>query len=153
MDSSTNIHPKGKTFITTQNNDFVNTTQIVGKLVLPNGSVAQVKRMWGTATSNATTDLIAAVADKCFRVLSAIVLHGGTAGTIKFVSHDGSSGTDISPTFSNAANGGFTLPRNIDGWFQCLAINCKLQATVSNSSDVSVLMTYIEIPDDCMDLL
>lgn len=147
------IQALGKTFVATEGGQHLSTAEGLAKMKLPNGAFVQVKRMFGTASSGATTDLIAAIADKAIRILSAVVLHGGTAGTIKFVSHDGSSGTDISPTFSNAANGGFVLPYNPHGWFQCLAINCKLQATVSSSSDVSVLMNYVEIPDDCMDLL
>lgn len=147
------IKAVGKTYVATEGGQHLSTITGLGKMKLPNGEFVQVKRMFGTASSNATTDLIPAVADKVIRVLSAIVLHGGTAGTIKFVSHDGSSGTDISPTFSDAANGGLVLPHNPHGWLQCLTVNCKLQATVSNSSDVSVLMTFIEIPEDCVDLL
>jgi hypothetical protein len=146
------IKAVGKTYVATEGGQHLSTIQGLGKMKLPNGEFVQVKRVTATASSGATTDILAAVADKCFRVLSGIILHGGTAGTIKFVSHDG-SGTDISPTFSNAANGGMVLPHNPHGWFQCLSINAKLQATVSSSSDVSVQLTFVEIPDDCMDLL
>ncbi len=148
------IKPVGKTYVATEGGQHLSTITGLGKMKLPNGEFVQVKRMFGTASSNATTELIQAVDDKIIRVLSAIVLHGGTAGTIKFVSTDATStSTDISATFNNAANVGMILPHNPHGWFQCLDVGCKLQATVSNSSDVSVQMTFIEIPADCFDLL
>lgn len=148
------IKAVAKTYVATEGGQHLSTITGLGKLKLPNGEFVQVKRMWGTASSNTTTDLIPAVADKVIRVLSAIVLHGDTGGTIKFVSTDATpTATDISPTFSNSANGGLVLNHNPHGWFQCLTVNCKLQATVSNSSDVGVLMTFVEIPEDCVDLL
>ena len=148
--TSTRTHPHGKRFVTTEDGDYLAVSEILtGKIILPNGQPVQVRRAFADCTSNATTTLLAAVADKVFRVLSLIMLHGGTAGTVTI-----KSGTDaISPIFSNAANGGAVLPFNQHGWFQTNVINEALNITVSNSSDCAVIIQYIEIPDDQYDLL
>ncbi len=149
------IKAVGKTYVATEGGQHLSIIQGLGKMKLPNGQFVQVKRITGTAASNTTTALIPAVEDACFRVLSGIILHGSTAGTVKLTSYDAdtTTDTDISPTFSNAANGGMVLPHNPHGWFQCLTINRALRATVNNSSDVSFQFTFVEIPDDCLDLL
>lgn len=148
--AANNIQPHGKKFVTTENGDYLAVSEILtGKIILPNGQPVQVRRAFDDCASNATTELLAAVSDKVFRVLSLIMLHGGTAGTVTFKS----ASTAISPVFSNAANGGVVLPFNQHGWFQTNAINEALNVTVSNSSACSVIIQYIEIPTDCTDLL
>ncbi len=143
------VNPKGKHYVATEPGETLQFIPACGKVVLPNGEAVQVKRVFVNATSNATTELLAAVADKAFRVLSMVFLQGGTAGTVTL-----KSGTDaISPIFSNAANGGAVLPPNPHGWFQTNVINEALNVTVSNSSDCGVIITYVEIPQDCFDLL
>lgn len=148
--SANNIQPHGKKFVTTEDGDYLSVSEILtGKIMLPNGQPVQVRRAFADCTSNTTTELLAAVSDKLFRVLSLIMLHGGTAGTVTLKS----ASTAISPIFSNAANGGMALSFNQHGWFQTNAINEALNVTVSNSSDCAVIIQYIEIPTDCTDLL
>lgn len=148
--TSTRIQPHGKKFVTTDDGDYLAVSEILtGKIILPNGQPVQVRRAFDDCASNATTELLAAVADKVFRVLSLIMLHGGTAGTVTLKS----ATTAISPVFSNAANGGVVLPFNPHGWFQTNAINEALNVAVSNSSVCSVIIQYIEIPADQYDLL
>lgn len=143
------IQAQGKTHVITEAGESLQTAPGLGKLALPNGQLVQVKRAFVNAASNATTELLAAVSDAVFRVLSLIMLQGGTAGSVTL-----KSGTDaISPLFANAANGGMALPFNQHGWFQTNVINEALNVTVSNSSDCGVIINYIEIPQDCFDLL
>jgi len=143
------IKAVGKTYVATEGGQHLSTCEGLGKMKLPNGQFVQVKRAFVNAASNATTELLPAVADAVCRVLSMIFLQGGTAGTVTL-----KSGTDaISPLFSNAANGGAVLPHNPHGWFQTNVINEALNVTVSNSSDCGVIATFVEIPTDCLDLL
>lgn len=148
--AATNIQPHGKKFVTTEDGDYLAVSEILtGKITLPNGQPVQVKRAFADCTSNATTELITAVSDKVFRILTLMMVHGGTAGTVTLKS----ASTAISPIFSNAANGGAVLAFNQHGWFQTNAINEALNVAVSNSSDCGVIVQYIEIPTDCTDLL
>jgi hypothetical protein len=89
------------------------------------------------------------VTDATLRVLTLVMVHGTTAGTVTLKS----ASTAISPIFSNAANGGAVLPFNQHGWFQTQAMNEALNVTVSSSSDCGVIVQYIEIPDGAYDLL
>ena len=141
--------PHGKHFVSTEKGETLSTSPGIANVRLPNGETAQVKRAFVTATTNATTELLAAVADKLFRVLSVVMLGGGTAPTVTFKS----ASTAISPAFTFAANGGAVLPPNPWGWFQTNAINEALNVTVSSSSDVGVIINYIELTDDLYNLL
>ena len=142
--------PHGKKFVTTENGDYLAVTEILtGKITLPSGNAVQVKRAFVNATTNTTTELIPAVTDAALRVLTLVMVHGGTAGTVTLKS----ASTAISPIFSNAANGGAVLPFNQHGWFQTNAVNEALNVTVSSSSDCGVIVQYIEIPDGQYDLL
>lgn len=147
------IKAVGKTYVHTEGGEALAITQGITSVQLPNGQLAQVKRAFVSATSGATTELVAQVSTAAIRVLAACAIGGGTAPTVTFQSYDGSSDTAISPAFALAANGGFVLPPNAWGWFQSLAINCGIRVTVSSSSAVGVIINYIEIPDDCFDLL
>lgn len=144
------IKPVGATYVHTQSGEALDTRQLVdGKVMLSNSEKVQVKRAFVTASTNATTELLAAVADKAFRVLSVAFIGGGTAPTVTFKS----ASTAISPAFTLAANGGAVLPPNVWGWFQTNAINEALNVTVSSSSDVGVIINFIEVPQDCFDIL
>ena len=151
--AASTIKACGKTHIITEGPDTVATSQALGKFLLPNGDKVQVKRAFVTATTNATTDLVTAVANAAIRVVSGVAISGATAPTVTFKSHDGSTGTAISPAFTLPVNGGFVLPVNLHGWVQTLDINTTLQVAVSSSADVAVIVNYIEIPQDCFDLL
>jgi len=142
--------PHGKKFVTTENGDYLAVSEILtGKITLPSGTAVQVKRAFVNATTNTTTELIPAVTDATLRVLTLVMVHGTTAGTVTLKS----ASTAISPIFSNAANGGAVLPFNQHGWFQTQAMNEALNVTVSSSSDCGVIVQYIEIPDGAYDLL
>lgn len=142
--------PHGKKFVTTENGDYLAVSEILtGKITLPNGNAVQVKRAWVNAATNTSTELIPAVTDATLRVLTLVMVHGTTAGTVTLKS----ASTAISPIFSNAANGGAVLPFNQHGWFQTNAVNEALNVTVSSSSDCGVIVQYIEIPDGQYDLL
>jgi hypothetical protein len=142
--------PHGKKFVTTENGDYLAVSEILtGKITLPSGAAVQVKRAFVNATTNTTTELIPAVTDATLRVLTLVMVHGTTAGTVTLKS----ASTAISPIFSNAANGGAVLPFNQHGWFQTQAMNEALNVTVSSSSDCGVIVQYIEIPDGAYDLL
>lgn len=140
---------KGKTNVATERGEALTVEPTVGQLVLSNGERIQVKRAFVDALTNATTELVPAVAGATLRVCSLIMLHGDTAGTVILKS----ATTAISPTFSNAVNGGMVLPFNPYGWFQTTAINEALNVTVSASSNCAMIINYIEITDDLMDLL
>lgn len=141
--------PSGKKYVVTEPGESLSVIQSLGKIILPNGQAAQVKRAFVTAAHNDTTALLVANADAAFRILSLFMLAGGTAATVTF-----KSGTDaISPPLTNAANGGAVLPPNPHGWLQTNVINEALNVTVDDTSDVAVLINYIEIPQDCFDSL
>lgn len=139
----------GGTFVRTEDGVALNVLPMAGNIYLPNGARVQVKRAFATAASNNTTELVPAIADKVIRVLSMLLLGGAVAPTVTFKSGT----TAISPAFTHAANGGHLMPPNVWGWFQTLEMNQALNVTVSNSSDVGVIINYIEIPDDLFDLL
>lgn len=148
--SSTRTQAHGKKYVTTEDGDYLAISEVLtGKIVLPNGQNLQVKRAFVNAASNATTELVPAVTAGVIRVLSLIMVQGGTAGTVTLKS----ASTAISPIFSNAANGGAVLPFNQHGWFQGVDVNEALNVTVSNSSDCGVIVQFIEIPADQTDLL
>lgn len=151
--SASKIIAVGKANVVTEGTDSIRTSVKLGEVMLPNGKLVQVKRAFVTATSNATTELVPQVADAAIRVLCWLSIGGGTAPTVTLQSYDGSTDTAISPPFPLAANGGFSLAPNPYGWFQTLAINTALRVTVSNSSDVGIIVNYLEIPQDCFDLL
>ena len=133
----------------TELGEAVSVQETTGHLVLSNGARVQVKRAWVNALTNATTELIPAKAGVVFRVLSMFMLGGATAPSVTFKS----GSTTISPLFANAANGGAVLPPNLWGWFQTAVLNEALNVTVTSSSDVGVIVNYIEITDDLFDLL
>lgn len=148
--SATRTAPHGKHYVTTENGDYMAVTEILtGKITLPNGNAVQVKRAFVNASTGTTTELIPAVTDATLRVLTLVMVHGGTGGTVTLKS----ASTAISPIFSNADNGGAVLSFNQHGWFQTNAVNEALNVTVSSSSDCGVIVQYIEIPDGQYDLL
>ena len=144
-----NVFYAGGHYIKTEAGEALSVQETTGHLVLTNGTRVQVKRAWVDALTNATTELIPANATCVYRVLSMFMLGGATAPSVTFKS----ASTTISPVFANAANGGAVLPPNLWGWFQTTAMNEALNVTVSSSSNVGVIVNYIEITDDLTDLL
>jgi hypothetical protein len=74
-----------------------------------------VQYAFATPASSGTTTIVAAQAAQRIVVLQLCVI-ASTADNVKFQTSTGP--TDISATFSLAANGGFVLPYSEVGWFQ-----------------------------------
>jgi len=70
------------------------------------------------AQSQTDSSIVAAVSGKVIVVNAFILKAGGTATTCVFNSKPSGSGTAISATFANGANGDTTAPYNPDGWFR-----------------------------------
>lgn len=139
----------GGTFVATEPGEVLSVEQTVGHFVLPNGERVQVKRVFGTATSAQTTEILAANTTKLYRLLSVILQAGSVAPTVTL-----KSGTDaISPAFTLAANDWMVLPPNLWGWFQTNVINEALNVTVSSSADVQIIANFIELTTEQFDLL
>ena len=139
----------GGHYVATVTGEALSTEPTVGHLVLSNGRRIQVKRAFVNAATNATTELIPAQATFVYRILTMFALGGGTAPTVTLKSNT----TAISPVLAFPANGGAVLGPNLWGWFQTLLLNDALNVTVTSSSDVGVIVNYIELTDDLVDLL
>lgn len=98
-----------------------------------------VKRVSINPSTATTTQLVAAVAGKKYRVLSAIVVTT-LANNINFESGT----TDISAIFPLGANGGLVLDFNEHGWFETVAGEA-LQFTTSAATACGCSVQYIEI--------
>jgi hypothetical protein len=88
----------------------------------------------------ATATLVAAVAGKKYRVLSAVIVTT-IANNVNFESNS----TDISAVFPLGANGGLVLPFNEHGWFET-AVGEALGITLSVATPTGVQVQYIELP-------
>lgn len=110
-----------------------------GQIIDENGTVRTVQRAFENATLSGNNEVVAAQGSGIrIRVLSVKVVTA-TALTIKFQS----ATTDISPGESLPANGGFVMPRNVDGWFQTAA-NEALNINLSGAGTVGCTVTYIQ---------
>lgn len=96
--------------------------------------------------SSATVDstIVSAVTGKRLRVLGFLFITGSTATPITFNSKGSSSGTAISPQFSNAANGGASGTPNELGWLET-NLNEGLTVTSGTGSTTGVLVVYQEV--------
>ena len=139
----------GGHYVATVKGEALSVEPTVGWLVLSNGKRVQVKRAFVNAATNATTELIPAQATFVYRILTMFALGGGTAPTVTLKSNT----TAISPVLAFPANGGAVLGPNLWGWFQTLLLNDALNVTVTSSSDVGIIVNYIELTDDLVDLL
>ena len=124
--------------------DRVLTAEQGGKYVDENGVAYDVQRAAIAAATSGNNEIVAAVAGKTIRVLSLFIL-AGAAGDIYFTSAN--SGTVIFGGSTNkiklAANGGFMLPRNIDGWMETTTANQALVMNASSTGPFSGGLTYI----------
>ena len=110
-----------------------------GTIVDENGTVRTVNRAFANPTASGNTQVVAAQgAALRIRVLSLFSM-AATAVTIKFQS----ATTDISAGFPVAANGGFVLPRNVDGWFQTAA-NEALNINLGGAVTAGVQVTWVQ---------
>ena len=95
------------------------------------------------AASAGDNTLVAAVASKKIRVTSLYLINGHTSTqTIRFES--GAGGTALSGQMVIAANGGFVLPYNPNGWFET-AVNTLLNLELAGATTVDGSLTYIEV--------
>ena len=93
------------------------------------------------ATSGDNT-LVAAVASRKIRVISAFLVANGDV-TVRFES--GASGTALTGQMDLTTNSGFTLPHNPAGWFET-AVNTLLNLELDAAVSVDGCLTYIEVP-------
>jgi hypothetical protein len=96
------------------------------------------------AASQTDSSIVAAVASKKIRVVSAVVVGGATATTIVFNTKPAGAGSAKTPTFANAANGGFVLGFNETGWFET-ASGEGLTVTTGAGATTGVLVQYVEV--------
>lgn len=96
------------------------------------------------AASQTDTAIVAAVAAKQIRVVSAVMVCDGTATNFTFNSKSGAAGTAISMLFANGANGGAVLPFNPVGWFQTVSGE-GLSATTGGGSTTGVQVVYVTV--------
>jgi hypothetical protein len=73
------------------------------------------------AAAQTDSPIVAAVAGFKIRVHQILINCGATATTARFKSKPGGGGSNISPLFQPAANGGFTAPESDAGWFETVS--------------------------------
>lgn len=127
----------------------------VGRVWLPNGTAAQVRRAFvNVAASQTDTEIAPANPNAAIRIISLAMVTGGTATNVTFNSKEsGQAGIAITPLFANAANGGAVLPLNLYGWAQTLDVARAVTVTTGAGSTTGITLNFIEIPSDCFDLL
>lgn len=116
-------------------------TELVSSSMRDLGGAVTPKFAIIDAASSGDNTLLAAVASKKIRVLSAFLVAAG-AVTVRFES--GAGGTALTGQMNVAANGGFALPFNPVGWFQT-ATNTLLNLELSGATSVDGCLTYIEV--------
>lgn len=102
--------------------------------------VTPVKTVISNPSTATTTELVAAVAGKKYRVVSAAIVTTA-ANSVNLESGT----TDITPVYPLGANGGLVLPFNEHGWCETAA-GSALQVTTSAATACGVLVQYVEIP-------
>ena len=102
--------------------------------------VTPVKRAIVNPSTATTTELVAAVANKKYRVVGLAIVSTG-ANNVNLESGT----TDISAVFPLGANGGVVLPYNEHGWAETNAGEA-LQVTTSAATAAGVHVLYVEIP-------
>ena len=94
-----------------------------------------------SASSSGNNTVVAAVTGRKIRVV-ALAMMAAAAVNAKF--QDGASGTDLTGLFYPAANGGFVLPFNPQGWFETTAATL-LNINLSGAVAVGGCLLYQEI--------
>lgn len=108
-------------------------------------NAGKMDNAFATVTAGSTdTAVVAAVAGKKIRVHAAVFQCGGTATTAVFNTKPAGSGTAISMTFSNGANGGAVLPESEFGWFET-GSGEGLSLTTGAGSSTGVHVIYSEV--------
>lgn len=114
-----------------------------GNLLVASGSAAASVTKFAiidAATSGDNT-IVAAVTGKKIRVHAAYLV-ASAAVTVRWES--GASGTALSGQMQLAANGGFVLPYNSEGWFETAAATL-LNLELSGAISVDGGLTYTEV--------
>lgn len=114
----------------------MNWPSVGGAIVNESNVRVTVSRAYVNASASGSTLALAAVTGKSIRVLSVVAVATSDV-TIKFLS----GATPISADFPISSRGGFSMPRNVDGWFQTVsgdALNVNLSAAIATG----VIFTY-----------
>lgn len=114
------------------------------KIITEDGKTYAVKNAFANISASQTdSQIIAAVANKIIRVLSAVLQCGGTATTAVFNTKGAGAGTAISMIFQNGANGGAVLPFSPEGYFETVKGE-GLTVTTGVGSTTGIQIVYIE---------
>lgn len=150
-----NVKAQGKTFVTTEIDEALQTREQIGRLIAPNGTVLNIRRAFDNIAAATTDDAyITANASAAIRIVSLVIHAGGTATSVTFKSKAGvAASVAISHTFALAANQSVVLPFNPQGWFQTSDVNQALVITTGAGSTTGITAQFIEIPADCFNLL
>lgn len=103
---------------------------------------APIKYAVISASLSGDNTIVAAVADKRFRVIAVALM---AAGAVNARFESAAGGTALTGLFYPAANGGFVLPANPYGWFETSAINQLLNLELSGAVAVGGCIVYQEI--------
>lgn len=91
------------------------------------------------AASSGDNTVVAATTNMKIRVLSVFLIAAG-AVTVRFES--GAGGTALTGQMNVAANGGFVMPFNEEGWFETAA-SALLNLELSGATSVDGCITYV----------
>lgn len=112
----------------------------VSGYIYENGSRREVKRAVIDAATSGNNTIVAAVTGKKIRVLSVNLI---ASGAVNVRWESGADGTALSGQMNFAANSGYVLPYNKDGWYQT-AESTLLNLELSGATSVDGSITYIE---------
>jgi len=104
-------------------------------------SITNSNTLFKTVQLPATGTVVALVGGKSIRVISAQLI-ADSALTVKWQSHV--TPTDITGSAYLAANGGYVLPYNPDGWFQTISGEA-LDLNITGTGNVGGSITYIAV--------
>ena len=116
---------------------------VSGVLQDPSGNVLTPLRVCvAVAASQTDAALVAAVAGKSVRVLSATLDCGATATVFTFNSKPSGAGTAIAGPYPQAIDGRKSFEYNPQGWFQTTS-GQGLSATTGAGSSTTVTLVYV----------
>lgn len=95
-----------------------------------------------SAAASGDNTLVAAIAGKKIRVLSAVLVASGGANTVRFES--GAGGTALTGQMDLAADGQLVLPLNGFGWFET-GVAALLNLELSAATPVAGALVYEEV--------